>query len=76
MAEITKNWVARMINRHADIVMEIDKVKNIAYVNTLQVDGNGVLYIIGGGARYNNMLLVVLYHKLADSHLVLIELDG
>ena len=27
MAEITKNWVARMINRHAETVLEIDKVK-------------------------------------------------
>lgn len=24
---MTKNWVARMINRHAEIVVEIDKVK-------------------------------------------------
>lgn len=28
MAEMTKNWVARMINRHADTVVEINKVKN------------------------------------------------
>lgn len=28
MAEMTKNWVARMINRHAETVVEIDKVKN------------------------------------------------
>ena len=27
MAEMTKNWVARMINRHAETVLEIDKVK-------------------------------------------------
>ena len=27
MAEITKNWVARMINRHAETVIEITKVK-------------------------------------------------
>lgn len=27
MAEMTKNWVARMINRHAETVVEIDKVK-------------------------------------------------
>lgn len=27
MVEMTKNWVARMINRHAEIVVEIDKVK-------------------------------------------------
>ena len=27
MAEITKNWVARMINRHAETVLEISKVK-------------------------------------------------
>ena len=27
MAEITKNWVARMINRHAETVLEIEKVK-------------------------------------------------
>lgn len=27
MAEMTKNWVARMINRHAETVMEITKVK-------------------------------------------------
>lgn len=27
MAEMTKNWVARMINRHADTVVEISKVK-------------------------------------------------
>ena len=24
---MTKNWVARMINRHAETVLEIDKVK-------------------------------------------------
>lgn len=28
MVEMTKNWVARMINRHAETVVEIDKVKN------------------------------------------------
>ena len=27
MAEMTKNWVTRMINRHAETVLEIDKVK-------------------------------------------------
>lgn len=27
MVEMTKNWVARMINRHAETVIEIDKVK-------------------------------------------------
>lgn len=27
MAEMTKNWVARMINRHAETVVEINKVK-------------------------------------------------
>lgn len=27
MAEMTKNWVARMINRHADTVVEISKVE-------------------------------------------------
>lgn len=27
MAEMTKNWVARVINRHADTVVEINKVK-------------------------------------------------
>lgn len=27
MVEMTKNWVARMINRHAETVLEIDKVK-------------------------------------------------
>lgn len=27
MVEMTKNWVARMINRHAETVAEIDKVK-------------------------------------------------
>lgn len=27
MAEMTKNWVVRMINRHAETVVEIDKVK-------------------------------------------------
>lgn len=27
MAEMTKNWVVRMINRHADTVVEINKVK-------------------------------------------------
>lgn len=27
MAEITKNWVTRMINRHAETVIEITKVK-------------------------------------------------
>ena len=27
MVEITKNWVARMINRHTETVLEIDKVK-------------------------------------------------
>lgn len=27
MAEMTKNWVARMINRHAETVVEITKVK-------------------------------------------------
>nr|DAT58666.1 MAG TPA: hypothetical protein [Crassvirales sp.] len=27
MVEMTKNWVARMINRHAETVVEIDKVK-------------------------------------------------
>lgn len=27
MAEMTKNWVARMINRHAETVVEISKVK-------------------------------------------------
>ena len=27
MAEMTKNWVARMINHHAETVVEIDKVK-------------------------------------------------
>lgn len=27
MTEMTKNWVARMINRHAETVVEIDKVK-------------------------------------------------
>lgn len=27
MIEMTKNWVARMINRHAETVVEIDKVK-------------------------------------------------
>lgn len=27
MVEMTKNWVARMINRHADTVVEINKVK-------------------------------------------------
>lgn len=27
MAEMTKNWVTRMINRHAETVVEIDKVK-------------------------------------------------
>lgn len=27
MVEMTKNWVVRMINRHAETVVEIDKVK-------------------------------------------------
>ena len=27
MVEMTKNWVARMINRHAETVIEINKVK-------------------------------------------------
>lgn len=27
MVEMTKNWVTRMINRHAETVVEIDKVK-------------------------------------------------
>lgn len=27
MAEMTKNWVARMINRHAETIVEISKVK-------------------------------------------------
>lgn len=27
MAEMTKNWVSRMINRHAETVLEIGKVK-------------------------------------------------
>lgn len=27
MVEMTKNWVARMINRHVETVVEIDKVK-------------------------------------------------
>lgn len=27
MAEMTKNWVARMINRHAETVVEITKTK-------------------------------------------------
>ena len=27
MAEMTKNWVTRMINRHAETVVEINKVK-------------------------------------------------
>ena len=27
MVEMTKNWVARMINRHAETVVEIDTVK-------------------------------------------------
>lgn len=27
MAKMTKNWVTRMINRHAETVVEIDKVK-------------------------------------------------
>lgn len=27
MVEMTKNWVARTINRHAETVVEIDKVK-------------------------------------------------
>lgn len=27
MVEMTKNWVARMINRHTETVVEIDKVK-------------------------------------------------
>lgn len=27
MVEMTKNWVASMINRHAETVVEIDKVK-------------------------------------------------
>lgn len=27
MVEVTKNWVTRMINRHAETVVEIDKVK-------------------------------------------------
>lgn len=27
MVDMTKNWVARMINRHAETVVEIDKVK-------------------------------------------------
>lgn len=27
MVEMTKNWVVRMINRHADTVVEINKVK-------------------------------------------------
>lgn len=27
MAEMTKNWVAHMINRHAETVLEIEKVK-------------------------------------------------
>lgn len=27
MAEMTKNWVARMINRHIETVVEINKVK-------------------------------------------------
>lgn len=27
MAEMTKNWVSRMINRHAETVLEIEKVK-------------------------------------------------
>lgn len=27
MVEMTKNWVARMINRHAETVVEISKVK-------------------------------------------------
>lgn len=27
MTEMIKNWVARMINRHAETVVEIDKVK-------------------------------------------------
>ena len=27
MAEMTKNWVTRIINRHADTVVEINKVK-------------------------------------------------
>lgn len=27
MVKMTKNWVARMINRHAETVVEIDKVK-------------------------------------------------
>ena len=27
MVEMTKNWVARMINRHAETVVEINKVK-------------------------------------------------
>lgn len=27
MVEMTKNWVARTINRHADTVVEINKVK-------------------------------------------------
>ena len=27
MAEMTKNWVARMINRHAETLVEINKVK-------------------------------------------------
>ena len=26
MVEMTKNWVARMINRHAETIVEIDKV--------------------------------------------------
>ena len=29
MVEMTKNWVARMINRHAETVVEIDKVKKL-----------------------------------------------
>ncbi len=27
MVEMTKNWVARMINRHAETIVEISKVK-------------------------------------------------
>lgn len=27
MVELTKNWVSRMINRHAETVLEIEKVK-------------------------------------------------
>lgn len=35
MAEMTKNWVSRMINRHAETVLEIEKVKNILLMQVI-----------------------------------------